>query len=192
MGYWAGVFRAIEVAKTGGHSVTVYFDPEYRAGFDDYKSIKAFCKGWFGDFAAAGDIFVELIKPQPGENKRRRETLPEISDRVFDAMQRTKPDLILSGASETLINKATELFGYSVAQAERAKHIASTIARMDYSKNIEAIHIAEALGYTNYRRDVCLAEAEFITFGDMVFIKNGHIEAETVKKAIEYLSGLLK
>lgn len=72
------------------------------------------------------------------------------------------------------------------------KEMAITIAQMDFSKTIQAQHIAESIHYSYiYNDNGYNAESEFKMFGDMIKIKLGAIDSDTIKSAIEYLNGLL-
>ena len=60
VGLWVNLFRGIEIAKTGGHSISIHFGVDYKNGFDDYDYIKIFCKDWFSNFVSNGDIKIEI------------------------------------------------------------------------------------------------------------------------------------
>jgi len=189
---WCGLFRAIEVAKTGDHSISVNFDQNYKNGFDDYKSIKSFCKGWFDNFVSDGDIKIEIVKPQSYERKGKGETLEDISTRVEKSLQFQKPELKLCDSSETLLKTATQRLDLSLSQVEKIKQIAATISQMDFSKTIQAHHIAESIQYSLVHNDtVYNAEHESKMFGDMIQIKLGEIDSDTIKSAIDYLKDML-
>lgn len=192
IGLWCNLFRAIEIAKTGGYSISIHFDQDYKNGFDDYKSIKLFCKSWFDNFVSNGDIKVEIVKPQSYEQKNKFETLEDISVRVEKSLQFQKPELKLCNASEALLKTATQKLDLSLQQVEKIKQIAVTIAQMDFSKTIQAQHIAESIHYSFIFNDTGYnAESESKMFGDMIQIKLGEIDSDTIKSAIEYLNGLL-
>jgi hypothetical protein len=192
VGLWCNLFRAIEIAKTGEYSISIYFDQEYKKGFDDYRSIKAFCKGWFDKFVSDGDIKIEIVKPQSYEQKSKYETLEDISLRVEKSLQFQKPELNLCNASESLLETTTQRLDLSLSQVEKIKQIAATIAQMDFSETIQAQHIAESIQYSFMYNDTGYnAEEESIMFGDMIQIKLGKIDSETIKSAIDYLNGVL-
>ena len=190
VGIWSNLFRAIEIAKTGGYSISVYFDKDYKNGFEDYKSIKDFCKGWFENFSPNGDIKVEMHKPHSYERKGKWETLENISNRIEKSLIFPKPELILCNSCETLLKVATERLDLSLSQVEKIKEIGSIIAQMDLSKTITASHIAESIQYSFTYSDYN-AESQSKMFGDMIQIKLGEINKNDIESAIEYLNTLL-
>lgn len=192
VGLWCNLFRAIEIAKTGGYSISVYFDQDYKNGFDDYKSIKTFCKDWFDNFVSDGDIKIEIVKPYYYEQKSKYETLEDISNRIKKSLQFTKPELNLCDSSKAILKAAAQRLDLSLSQIEKIKQIAITIAQMDFSKTIQVQHIAESIQYSFVYNDTGYnAESESKMFGDMIQIKLGEIDSDTVKSAIDYLNGLL-
>jgi len=191
-GLWCNLFRAIEIAKTGNYSISVYFDQEYRNGFDDYVSIKTFCKGWFDNFVSDGDMKVEILKPQSYEIRGKWPTLEDISDRIEKTLQFQAPELKLCDSSERLLKTAAQRLDLSLSQIEKVKQIAITVAQMDFSKTIQAQHIAESIQYAITYNDTCYnAESKSIMFGDMIQIKLGEIDEYSIRSAVDYLSGLL-
>ena len=193
VGLWCNLFRAIEIAKTGGYSISIHFDQDYKNGFDDYKSIKLFCKGWFDNFVSDGDIKIEIVKPESYDTKNKWETLEDISLRIERSLQFPKPELKLCNASEALLKTATQRLYLSLSQVEKIKQIAVTIAQMDFSKTIQVNHIAESIQYSITYNDTGYnnAESESKMFGNMIQIKLGEIDSDTIKSAIKYLNGLL-
>lgn len=121
VGLWPNLFRAIEVAKTGEYSVTIYLDQEYKSGFDDYNSIKLFCKKWFCNFVSDGDIKITIVKPQSYNQKCKCETLEDISLRIKKSLQFTKPELKLDNSSISLIENAIKHLDLSLLQVEKNK-----------------------------------------------------------------------
>lgn len=189
---WVNLFRAIEIAKTGGYSVSVYFDEDYKNGFDDYKTIKNFCKGWFDNFVSDGDIKVSIVKPTSYELIYSGETIEDISARIEKSMRFDKPELKLCDASKSLLITATNRLDLSLSQLEKIKQIAVAIAQIDYSKTVKPEHIAEAINYSgNVTEHLYNAESESKVFGGMIYIKLGEIDSDTIKSAISYLSRLL-
>lgn len=189
---WCNLFRAIEIAKTGGYSISIHFDQDYKNGFDDYKSIKSFCKGWFDDFVSDGDMKIKIVKPQSYDRKGKLETLEDISTRVEKYLQFQEPEIKLHTSSEYLLKTATQKLDLSLLQVEKIKQIAVTIAQMDFSKTVKLQHIAESIQYSFVYNDIGYnAESEYKMFGDMIQIKLGEIDSDIIKSAIEYLNGLL-
>ncbi|MBN2617222.1 MAG: hypothetical protein JXR64_02795 [Spirochaetales bacterium] len=192
VGLWCNLFRAIEIAKIGGYSISVYFDGEYKNGFDDYLSIKTFCKGWFNDFVSDGDIKIEIIKPRSYEINGKWETLECISNRIEKSLQFQTPELKLHDYSEVLLKTATQKLDLSLSQVEKIKQIAITIAQMDFSKTVQAQHVAESIQYSFIHNDTRYnAESKSKMFGDMIQIKLGKIDKRPIKSAINYLNTLL-
>ncbi len=192
VGIWSGLFRAVEVAKTGGFSISVYFGGEYKNGFDDYLAIKTFCNGWFDNFVTDGDIKIELFNPVTYEQKKDCETLDDISKRVEKTLLVKKPELKLCTSSEHLLKVAIERLNLSLIQIEKIKAIAITIAQMAFS-SIRPEHIAEAIQYSYiYDKKSYNAEGGSKMFGDKIEIKLGKIDETDIKSAIDYLTELLK
>ena len=192
VGLWCSLFRAIEIAKTGCYSISIHFDQEYKNGFDDYLSIKTFCKGWFDNFVSDGDMKIEIVKPQSYDRKGKWETLEDISTRVEKSLQFQEPEIKLCDSSEILLKTATQRLNLSLSQVEKIKQIAITIAQMDFSKTIQVQHIAESIQYSFIYNDTGYnAESESKMFGNMIQIKLGEIDSDTIKSAIDYLKGLL-
>jgi hypothetical protein len=156
IGIWPHVFRAIEIAKTGGFTVSMYYNKENKAGSDDYKSIVSFCKGWFDDFVLDGDINIELIRPQQYHNKYGAETLDQLKNKVMEYLKNPLPENRLCDVSEALLKDANRRFEFSLAKNEKIKKIALTIARMEGSRKIEAHHIAEATQYNVPMQNDCV------------------------------------
>ena len=184
VGLWCNLFRAIEIAKTGGYSISVHFDQEYKNGFDDYLSIKNFCEGWFDNFVSDGDMKIEIVKPQSYERKGKWETLECISNRIEKTLQFQTPELKLCDSSEILLKTATQRLDLSLSQVEKIKQIAITIAQMDFSKTIQAQHIAESIQYSFVYNDTGYnAESKSKMFGDMIQVKLGEIDESSIKSA---------
>jgi len=189
---WYNLFRAIEIAKTGDYSISVHFGEGYKSGFDDYKAIKKFCKGWFENFVSDGDIKVELVKPASYNVNSNPETFEIISNRIEKYLEFNKPDLNLCKSSESLLKTATQRLELSFNQIQKIKQIAATIAQMDFSNTIQVTHISEAIQYSFVYCDICYnAEYEYKTFGDNIKVKMCEIDIDTIKSAISYLNGLL-
>lgn len=187
VGLWSTLFRSIEIAKTGGYTISVFFDKNYKGGFDDYQEIKKFCSGWFDSFMPEGDLRVEIIKPKNYLTNIKYETKEDIEKRIQAARSFSKPKIILGETSETLLKVAINRLGLSLKQVERIKEISTTIAQVDYSKEIKTEHVAEAIQYSIIPDEVICAESKSINFGDMISIKLGDIDSKYVQRAIEYL-----
>ena len=192
-GLWCGLFRVLEIAKTGGYSVTVHLAKDYKEGFEDYQVIKDFCRGWFEDFKSEGDINVEILKPYDYESGGRAETLINISERVKNALQFKKPEILLCSASQSLLKTACNRLGLSLKQIKKIKRIGATIAQMALSDRIKVEHIAESIQYSFIPGDYgYLAESKSKKFGEMVTVKVGEADKEDILSAIDYLSALLR
>ena len=188
---WPNLFRAIEIAKIGGYSVSVHFQPDYKAGFEDYRYIKDFCRGWFEKFVEDGDIKVELIQPNNYTKGWQSESLADISIRVKTGLANSLPCSKLSESGESLLKNAARVLSLSLYQIEKIRLISLTIARADNSKNIEPQHVAEALQYSYLSPDTINAEVKTRNFGDNIKIKLGDIDKEDIQNAIEYLTSKL-
>lgn len=190
-GLWCNLFRAIEIAKIGNYSISVYFDDKYQKGFEDYRYIKTFCKGWFDNFVDDGDIKVLIRKPE-NLNCEAFDSIEVIQKRIEKSLKHNVIENSFSPGAEMLIKCAVEKINLSLLQVEKIKQIAHTIAQIDLFKTIEAYHAAESIQYSYIDADIIYnAESGSIHFGDMINIKLGFIDKESIKSAIEYLNNLL-
>lgn len=193
IGMWHILDRAIEVAKTGGHTLSVFFREEYTNGFDDYQTIKKFYRDWFDGFAEKGDMSVEVCKPEYGTPS---ETLGAIAARVKRAAGNKDVDAALDGTCKTILRTAIRMEIMSVAQVHTAQNVAKTIAKMSGSPRIKAEHIAEAIQYCSgynikARPRMYNAESGAIMFGGSITVKPGRPEKGHIVAAIQYLQDML-
>lgn len=179
---WPTVFRAIEIAKAGGHSVSIHFSTEYPEGFADYQAIKRACLGWFEGFVADGDLRVEMYKPDTYEVKGKAPGLPEA------ARLAAIEALPASSAADSLREIAVKRLGIPYQRLALLSSVASTIARMGESSEVKAEHMAEAVGYMQLGPLRYDAESEMVVFGDAVFIRAGHISDAVMQQAMTYLT----
>jgi len=188
---YPNLFRALEIAKLGKHSVSIMFQPEYKEGFDDYIQIKQFCNGWFDNFISNGDITIEIVKPNSYSSKIPSESLDDIKTRIVQAVHNTKPTAVLDNASETLLKTAMKRLNISSIQHQNIINIAKTIAQLEGEPSILPQHIAESMQYNHifqYDTTYLTAEIPTINFGNMITIQHGNITNEMASQAIEYLS----
>lgn len=191
IGLWIGLFRALEIAKIGGYSVSVHLTKDYREGFEDYQAIKDFCKGWFENFKSEGDINVEISKPDNYEVERRFETLSDISKRIESSWKFERPEITLCSSSQSLLKTACDRLGLSLKQIEKIKSVSATIAQGALSDRIRIEHVAESIQYSFIHADsgYC-AESESKKFGEMITIKLGKVNKEDTQAAIAYLNAV--
>jgi len=129
IGVWPSVFRAIEIAKTGNHSVSIHFDSEYVTGIEDYHLLVKFCNGWFNNFVQNGDIKIELHRTKNICNPRVNcEKIEDIESRIEKAANFTAPEKTLCEESTSLLKIAFERLELSISDIECIKNVASTIA----------------------------------------------------------------
>lgn len=192
---WPNLFRAIEIAKVGNYSVSVYLDNDYNSGFEDYKMIKNFCKGFFENFVRDGDVKVGISKPINYQPTLFAEkiggTLETITKRIEIAKQVKTPTLDLSNGSDTLLKVACERLDLSLKQVEKIKEIAVTIAQMENEYSTKPQHVAEAIHDVYIGDSTVNAISTFKTFGFKIKIKCGEINEADIKAAIKYLNELL-
>lgn len=192
---WVGLTRAYEIALLGNFSIRVMFDSEYTEGFDDYHKIKEFFKGV--EFASDGDIIVEITKPKDYSSGIGGETLNDILKRVGRVNNNEKPTRFTCVTCDKLLNTATDRLNLSYLDREKAIDIAKVIAQLDESKEIEPVHIAEAIQYVHFSigidndRDVINAEGNQFMFGHGISISRGYLNKSDINKAINYLKSLL-
>jgi hypothetical protein len=186
---WVTLSRAIEIAKVGNFTVTVYWQSEYANGFEDYGIIKNYYKGYFEGFVADGDIWVEIVEPENYE-ARAGLTLADRQVRVDTALANEKPTTI-HNAGNTLLKHAIDKLELSAKDITVVKNRASVIAQIDGEKQIKPEDIAEAIQYSKkviINTDVIgeLPNSKF--FGSKITVDIGDIAQDDAKAAIEYLS----
>lgn len=187
-GLFPTLFRAIEIAKLGNHSITVSYDREYINGGTDYETIKCLCKGFFENFTENGDIKIDISKPTT--NFYKCENFSNITERIDKAKDVIVEDLICQG-SKALLKTAESKLNISVSQVDGIYKIAKTIAKLDSSPNILVQHIAEAIQYARESAEIN-AEKSIINFDGAIFVKVGMFDNMTLDKAIQYLESLKK
>jgi hypothetical protein len=196
---WSNLFRCVEIAKVGGFSVSVYFDENYETGFDDYNSIKNYCKNSlleFTNFVSHGDLHIQISKPDKyysdSYNKKSKhdDSLEDVCLRIQKAKEFPKPEMILNDTCELLLRTCTNKLNLSFSQIQKIKDVAQVIAQLSFSEKIEVHHIAESI---QYRELQCCynAENESINFGKMISVKLGYIDKTDVLNAVNYLNSLL-
>lgn len=195
---WENIFRAIQIAKLGGHSISIYYPSDYIAGNDNYKSIKNECSGWFDNFTANGEITLELLMPysyiKPNSKIKYVYGLDEIIDKTNKAQNNPKPELQLCEVCESLLKIATEKLNLSYSNVQNCINVAATIAQLDGSDKIKVEHIVEAVHYSSPVIDngYINAESNIITFGNNSIRINKHdIDAVAINEAIKYLNSLI-
>jgi hypothetical protein len=194
---WLNLFRVIEIAKAGNFSLSVYYQKDYVEAEQDYQFIKEFCKGWFENFSENGDLACEIVKPAKYNEKVKGETKETISKRIEKSLKSEKPEIVLDSSSEVLLDTATNRLSLSILDVNKIKEVASVIALVDASKKgIRIEHIAEAIQYntravTAFEENIVNAESKDINFNDIILIKKGIKDKETIQKAIDYLTNLM-
>jgi hypothetical protein len=152
IGIWPNLFRAIEVAKTGNFSISVWFDKqEYPNAESDYQTIKDFCKGWFDNFSKKGNINIELTKPPASffANEHHFETIADIEKRIVKSKQFLLPIWKPDVGTKSLLKNAIEKLDLSLLQIDLIEKISVVIAQMDFSNTVNACHVAEAIQYSH-------------------------------------------
>ena len=151
LGLWPNLSRAIEVAKTGKFTLTVYANTrEYPQAFDDYAMIKKSCGGFFMHFHVKGDMYVEISKPREYYPTGQFETQEDIGIRIHKSRENKLPSGIVSQVGMQLIKQAIDRYEFSYKQTEAAIRIAIAIAQMEGKESIGPEHIAEAIHYQIY------------------------------------------
>lgn len=145
---YCNVSRAIEIAKAGGHTVGVYYDPETKIHPKDIQAIEAF----FGvKFEANADLMVEIHRPGFDEIFPRAtgETLDEIEARIKEAQQGERPDTF-NPSGIVILKTSYNRLNLGVWQVTTIKEVARTIAKLEKAKEVEVEHMAEAIQYQAY------------------------------------------
>jgi len=146
IGIWPNLARAVEVAKAGGHSITVVYQEDYPGAREDYGLIVGF---FDAQFQPNGDIVIEITQPAFDRIPPfiRAETLADIEKRIEEASKNERPEHVYNETNKCLIKLAYERLHLSVSEVCIIEELAATIAQLDGSKNIQAHHVAEAIQY---------------------------------------------
>ena len=164
----AGFNRAIEVAMVQNTSImlTAYID-----GYFDNIKQKEELKETFKNFV---NFKVELNKPcmfiEISKNsaeqlitlkKRKLESFKDVLNRVEIAKNNLKNvNIALNSASEQLLKIATERLYFDSTNVDFVINVAKSICALDGKSNIEAHHVAEAIGYSRNNIFECIDSIE--------------------------------
>jgi len=186
VGLWVNLSRACEIALLGKFSIRIIFDPEYKEGFDDYKSIKEFYKDV--NFNRNGDLIVEIYKP---DYSRREgyDSLEHIIARAHTAEKNVRPIIFNNDSCDLLLKHATAKLNFSLSEEGKVIGIASVIAQLDKSTSIRIEHLAEAIQYKAYNDEARInPDIETISFGDGIEISLFELYDLDIDNAIKYLN----
>jgi|GEM_PF-5186194 len=186
VGLWVKLSRAYEIALLGKFSIRITFDPEYKEGFDDYKSIKEFYKDV--NFNRNGDLIVEIHKPDYS-GRGGGESLKHIIARVHTAEKNARPIIFNNDSCDLLLKNATSKLNFSLSEEGKVIEIASVIAQLDKSASIRVEHLAEAIQYKVYNDEACInPDIDTISFGDGIEISLFELYGLDIDNAIKYLN----
>ena len=186
---WVGLSRAYEIALLGGFSIRVMIDKDYTEGFDDFQKIKEFFKGV--EFSADGDIIIQIEKPKTYNSKIIGETMADVLGRVEVAKGNKTPKRFESTACDVLLNNATDKLNLSYNDRHMIVEFAKTIAQLEGSENIKAVHIAEGIHYKYFDGSLINVEDNCLTFGHGINIVRTELYREDIIRAIKHLESLL-
>jgi predicted ATPase with chaperone activity len=158
LGSYENLSRAIEIAKVGGHTVTLAY---YKSIDGDYErdvnplDCKLVADTYGFTPVIDGDLIVEVVRVQFDYlmSNRKHETLEEINERIATATafqevtEFEKYDVCMS-----LLRTAYDRLNLCTTDVQRIFKVAATIARMAYSPLIRVEHIAEAIQYRSIIR----------------------------------------
>lgn len=135
------VKRALEVARLGGHTVTLV-GPD---GCGKHTLMSIF------QVTPGPDIVVEVFRPSADQllSMRKDETMEAVQARINKALKET--DLTLPEAGKQLLKTAYDKLRLSPADLFKCIDIARTIANLDQSKQIKIEHLSEAIYYKCYK-----------------------------------------
>jgi len=102
------------------------------------------------DNGSSADILARVLKARDIQNKRFKET--EIYANAGMNSRKIKQFCKIDGESGALLEKAMEKFGLSARAHARILKIGRTIADLEDSPNIKAVHLAEAIQYRTLDR----------------------------------------
>ena len=186
---WVGLSRAYEIALLGGFSIRVMIDEDYPEGFDDYQKIKDFFKGV--EFSADGDMIIQIVKPKTYDSKIIGETMADVLGRVEVAKGNKTPNRFESTTCDVLLNTATDRLNLSYNDRDMIIEFAKTIAQLEGSENIKAVHIAEGIQYKYFDGSLINIEGNCLTFGYGINIARTTLDRDDISNAIKHLESLL-
>ena len=186
---WVGLSRAYEIALLGGFSIRVMIGEDYVEGFDDYLKIKEFFKGV--EFSADGDMTVEIVKPKTYDSKIIGETMADVLDKIEVAKGNKTPNRFESTTCDVLLNTATDRLNLSYNDRDMIIEFAKTIAQLEGSENIKAVHIAEGIQYKYFDGSLINIEGNCLTFGYGINIARTTLDRDDISNAIKHLESLL-
>ena len=133
--------RALEVARLGGHSVTLV-GPE-GCGKRTLMSIFQVTRGL--------DMVIEVVRPSANEllSPRKGETMEAVQNRLDKALKES--DLRLPESGIQLLKNTYDKLEMSPAELFKCIDIARTIANLEQSKQIRIEHLAEAIHYKSWK-----------------------------------------
>lgn len=179
---YSTLFRAIEIAKLGNHSISVYYDNDYTDAQSDYDKIKDICKGFFEDFKEDGDMKIQFLKPTISFHNSRK--LTDITKDLSLITDINVSDNICK-SSEALLKTAINKLDLSLKSIDNIYKVAKSIAKLCSSGIIKPEHIAESIHYA-YTYGEINAESSLINLNNMVYIRKG-IDKASINEALEYL-----
>ena len=186
---WVGLSRAYEIALLGGFSIRVMIDEDYTEGFDDFQKIKEFFKGV--EFSADGDIVIQIEKPKTYNSKIIGETMADVLGRVEVAKGNKTPNRFESTTCDVLLNNATDKLNLSYNDRDMIIEFAKTIAQLEGSENIKAVHIAEGIQYIHFDGSLINVEGNYLTFGYGIRIARTRLRRGDITNAIKHLESLI-
>lgn len=165
--------RAIEVAITGNHKITVignsdngkeyleiilgdlltFISPckcgnylnSYKVCHCIPKEIINYRKSKKYQKALLNPIIVGLQTPPKNQYSRISENFKNVIDRINKTEKLNNPDI--EDKAIELLNVADRKLGFTLQQIERVKAVAKTIAELDQDTQIKGFHMSEAIGY---------------------------------------------
>jgi len=143
-GTYCNLSRAVEVALCGNFTIDLTAD---KIDFPSVDTEIPFIKSYYHNakFVPVGDIKVELYRNDFTGNQEG-ENFSAIIERV-SKYEITICDNKLNADSTAMLKNAYNMFKLAPNEYDKIVNIASVIANIGKSKNIEACHIAEAIGY---------------------------------------------
>ncbi len=151
------LFRAYEICMCGDHKLKLISTADEDTAVDA-KQMSLLNKH-FGEVVtleyADADILQEIVKPQLKQLLNSKcETIEDVDKRIAAFKERC-PDIEinLSEASISLLNTAYERFALQPYEVQIIINIAATIGKMDDSKFVDVVHIAEAIQYRSLDKE---------------------------------------
>ena len=157
--------RAYEIAKCGNHNMLLLTNKIEDGGVD--KSQLNLLRNYFNSLFDPNkpvDIYIEVVRPDFNTivGNYKGETIDQVNERI-KAFKRNPPIIThacigVNNSIDSLIKTAYERLGLCPYEIQIILDVATTIAKIDKSKEVKVEHIAEAIQYRSIQKEVLTYE----------------------------------